>query len=215
MSAASSGSGGGFFSPSDWTKAVGDIGSWFSQNETNVSRDLSQSGYGHETSTEGLAIDVPGVMKYINDLLKDPSIGLANIVGQDRAAGLYGSSSAAYSTNDLLDKIAGTVAQLTAKKTKTNVFGQVSGAKESTESEKPGFISELFGGIRNIFSDARLKTNIVRIGTTPGGIPIYDYKFGGIIPERGVLAQDLLTLLPEAVSVHSSGYYMVDYSKVH
>ena len=217
----------GAFNPQSWTGATSEIGSWFSQNPTNVSRDLSQSGSGHEintgteTVTEGLDIDVSGVMKYVNNLLKDPTIGLSSIIGQDRMAGLYGSSSAAFSTNDLLDKIAGTIAQLTAKKTTskttdlTKTYGQVGGVKESVETEKPGFISELFGGVRQLFSDSRLKEDIKRIGTTPGGYPWYSYTFLGLIPEQGVLAQDLLTLLPDAVSLHPNGFYMVDYSKVH
>lgn len=60
------------------------------------------------------------------------------------------------------------------------------------------------------FSDARLKTNIKRIGTHDSlGIGIYSYiKFGR--PEIGVLAQELEAVKPDAVHVHESGYKMID-----
>jgi len=212
---------------SDITGAIGDIGSWFSSNsqDTNVGGSGESSGYqtntGSETVTEQLSIDAAGVMKYVNDLLKDPNMGLANVVGQDRASGLYGSSSAAFATNDLLDKIAGTIAQLTAKKTSVKNIDTRSdmlsrqNMQQYTKTKKPGFLASAFGSVKKLFSDARLKTNIMRISTTPGGLPWYRYEFLGVIPAEGVLAQDLLILLPDAVERHESGYFMVDYSKVH
>lgn len=61
-----------------------------------------------------------------------------------------------------------------------------------------------------LFSDARLKTNIKRVGTHPIGIGIYDYdKFGK--RERGVMAQEVEQVMPEAVAEHPSGYKMVNY----
>jgi hypothetical protein len=61
-----------------------------------------------------------------------------------------------------------------------------------------------------MFSDARLKSNIVRVGEHPIGIGVYEYDIFGR-RERGVLAQELLRVAPERVSVHVSGFYMVDY----
>ena len=61
-------------------------------------------------------------------------------------------------------------------------------------------------------SDRRLKSHIVRIGTHPQhGIGIYDYVIDGH-PDTGVMAQDLLSVLPSAVSVGQDGFYRVDYS---
>ena len=62
-------------------------------------------------------------------------------------------------------------------------------------------------------SDERLKSDIVRVGTHKLGIGIYKYKIFDR-EEIGVIAQELLPILPEAVIMHPSGYYMVDYSKV-
>jgi hypothetical protein len=63
------------------------------------------------------------------------------------------------------------------------------------------------------FSDRRLKSNIVRIGTHPIGVGIYEYDiFGG--RQIGVMAQELMEVMPEAVHQHPSGYLMVDYGRL-
>lgn len=63
------------------------------------------------------------------------------------------------------------------------------------------------------FSDERLKSNIGRIGETSEGIPLYEYDIGDR-RERGVLAQEVERLRPDAVKQHPSGFKMVDYAKV-
>ena len=65
------------------------------------------------------------------------------------------------------------------------------------------------------FSDIRLKENIERVGTTEGGIPIYEYNYiGSDIRHVGVMAQEVEKVIPEAVIEHESGFKLVDYSKV-
>ncbi|MEN6537229.1 MAG: tail fiber domain-containing protein [Bryobacteraceae bacterium] len=63
------------------------------------------------------------------------------------------------------------------------------------------------------FSDRRLKSNIVRTGTHPLGIGLYEYDIFGE-RQRGVMADEVETVLPSAVSTHSSGFKMVDYSQL-
>ena len=62
-------------------------------------------------------------------------------------------------------------------------------------------------------SDRRLKSNIVRIGTHPLGIGVYEYDIFGH-REQGVMADEVLTVKPEAVATHPSGYLMVDYGRL-
>jgi hypothetical protein len=70
------------------------------------------------------------------------------------------------------------------------------------------------GGAFN-FSDRRLKTDIERIGTTPAGIPVFAFRYlWSRARQIGVMAQDVLKVIPEAVSVHKSGFYMVDYARI-
>jgi len=66
------------------------------------------------------------------------------------------------------------------------------------------------GGAGLFFSDRRLKSNIERVGTHPLGIGIYEYDIAGR-RERGVMADEVESVKPEAVSTHSSGYKMVNY----
>jgi len=63
------------------------------------------------------------------------------------------------------------------------------------------------------FSDARLKRDVRRIGTTVFGLPLYQFKYIGN-PEtyEGVIAQEVLLVMPGAVSVGVDGYYRVNYS---
>ena len=63
------------------------------------------------------------------------------------------------------------------------------------------------------FSDRRLKSNIVRLGTHPIGVGIYEYDIFGD-RQIGVMAQELMEVMPEAVHQHPSGYLMVDYGRL-
>lgn len=73
-----------------------------------------------------------------------------------------------------------------------------------------GLGSALIGALP--FSDARLKENIKRVGSTDGGTPIYVYNYkGDRTPHMGVMAQDV----PQARVVDpETGYYRVDYRRV-
>jgi hypothetical protein len=69
----------------------------------------------------------------------------------------------------------------------------------------PAGLSGFFTG-----SDRRLKSNIVRVGTHPLGIGVYEYDIAGQ-RQRGVMADEVETVLPEAVVTRSDGYKMVNY----
>lgn len=60
-------------------------------------------------------------------------------------------------------------------------------------------------------SDRRLKSNIVRIGTTVLDLPTYEYTIFGR-RERGVMADEVEKVMPEAVGTHWTGFKMVDYA---
>lgn len=81
-----------------------------------------------------------------------------------------------------------------------------------------GFMQGL-GSMANFWrpsSDRRLKENIKRIGTLPNGIPVYRFTYLGMEDEFiGVMADEALKVVPEAVSKDEDGYYVVDYSKLH
>jgi len=74
----------------------------------------------------------------------------------------------------------------------------------------------LFGNLAGaagtaIASDRRLKSNVVRIGTHPLGIGVYEYDIFGE-RQRGVMADEVEAVKPEAVTTHpTEGYKMVYY----
>ena len=65
-----------------------------------------------------------------------------------------------------------------------------------------------------MFSDPRLKSNVVRIGTHPFGVGVYEYDIFGN-RERGVMADEVEAVMPEAVALHPSGYKMVNYGMIN
>jgi hypothetical protein len=98
-------------------------------------------------------------------------------------------------------------------------IGTGQGGTTTTTSPQQGGGNDLanYAGLAltaaSFFSDVRLKSNISKVGELPSGLGVYDYtKFGK--RERGVMAQEVEQVKPEAVTTHSSGYKMVDYSQL-
>lgn len=61
-------------------------------------------------------------------------------------------------------------------------------------------------------SDIRLKTDIVFVGITEHGLPLYTFRYiGGTAIYQGVMAQDVLEFMPEAVIYMPNGYMAVNY----
>jgi hypothetical protein len=61
-------------------------------------------------------------------------------------------------------------------------------------------------------SDIRLKTDIEKVGIAANGLPLYNFRYiGSDAVYRGVMAQDVLELYPEAVCTMPNGYLGVRY----
>lgn len=60
------------------------------------------------------------------------------------------------------------------------------------------------------FSDRRLKSGIVRVGTLFNGMAVYLYRIAGKV-QMGLMADEVEGVMPEAVITHPSGYKMVNY----
>jgi hypothetical protein len=64
-------------------------------------------------------------------------------------------------------------------------------------------------------SDRRLKTDIVQVGLLRAGIPLYRFRYLGRDEVFvGVMAQDVLPVVPEAVTTDASGFMRVDYQRL-
>lgn len=93
--------------------------------------------------------------------------------------------------------------------------GLVNQKYQADSANHQNMMGGLFGlasaGI-GMFSDRRLKTDIVRVGHTDDGVPIYTYRYvWGSPVQMGVMAQDV----PDAAHMDPSGFLRVDYSRVH
>lgn len=88
-----------------------------------------------------------------------------------------------------------------------NNYNAAVGSKNSMQN---GLFTLAGAGI-SAFSDVRLKRNIERIGTHILGIGIYAFEYIWGEKSIGVMAQEVLQVKPSAVSIHPSGYYMVNY----
>jgi hypothetical protein len=102
-----------------------------------------------------------------------------------------------------------------AQQTQANIAGAQAQAN---------WASGMFNAISNIggsataaaMSDVRLKTDITPTGdATQNGVPIYTYRYIGDKQKyRGVMAQDVQRIQPDAVVQTESGYLAVDYNKI-
>lgn len=102
-------------------------------------------------------------------------------------------------------------------------YGQVRDLTQSGTGAVSEFNLGKFGCFPNLKkrpcgSDRHVKENLVRIGEHPLGIGLYlfDYKpefrAWGHGRQFGVMAQEVETVMPEAVCTHPVGYKMVDYA---
>lgn len=75
----------------------------------------------------------------------------------------------------------------------------------------------LIGGLGGYYSDRRLKTDITRIGTTRGGLGVYQFRYKSD-PEHlrvGVMADEVRQLFPDAVLTDLAGHDVVNYGAIH
>ena len=87
-------------------------------------------------------------------------------------------------------------------------------AKLQSNNAMTGGLMQLGGtlGAAAMMSDRRLKTNIKRIGTHILGIGKYSWDYVWGEHSEGVMADEVMKVMPMAVHYHPSGYKMVDYA---
>jgi hypothetical protein len=85
------------------------------------------------------------------------------------------------------------------------------GAEQAQDQGMWNTIGSGVGAGMMMFSDRRLKRDVRRVGTMPGGTPLYTWTYVWGEPGLGVMADEAPS---DAVHVHESGYLMVDYRRV-
>lgn len=99
----------------------------------------------------------------------------------------------------------------------SNQTGTSTGTSTGSLLDTAGKVVGTAAKVASAFSDERLKTDIRPAGSDHKGRDWYDYRYLWDAPDvtrRGVMAQQILASDPDAVSMHESGYLMVDYSKL-
>lgn len=92
-----------------------------------------------------------------------------------------------------------------------DVYGQQMAARNANMAALGSVAGAGMGMIQPFkLSDMRLKSNIERVGTHANGVGVYEYDIDGH-RERGVMAQEVLNVKPEAVLMGDDGFYMVNY----
>jgi len=92
-----------------------------------------------------------------------------------------------------------------------DVYGQQMAARNANMAALGSVAGAGMGMIQPFkISDMRLKSNIERVGTHANGVGVYEYDIDGH-RERGVMAQEVLNVKPEAVIMNDDGFYMVNY----
>lgn len=137
---------------------------------------------------------------------------LQNLVSMSQNAAAGQGNATANATNNIADMYnqaanahaAGTVGASNAGQQGINnmlsIFGALTGGSQGATGEALYSMG---------FSDVRLKSNIVHVGKFKNH-NVYEYDIFGR-RERGVMAQEVLATKPNAVHLHESGYYMVNY----
>jgi hypothetical protein len=101
-----------------------------------------------------------------------------------------------------------------------NTFNAQQSQYNTAQANRSAGLGSIFGLAGQLaplaFSDIRLKYNIRRIGMLANGLATYTFSYiGSKARQFGVMAQDALKIVPEAVIATPSGYYAVDYRKVY
>lgn len=148
-----------------------------------------------------------------------------NIVGQKAAAGLLNSGS---TRTALLDRGAelnqGFFNNYLQQLSNLSGLGLQAGGIAANTGQKStststgggpstfGSLASAAGGLASIFSDRRLKRDIVKEGELPDGLGIYSFRYVGDAERHtGVMADEVGELRPWALGPEKAGYATVNY----
>lgn len=146
--------------------------------------------------------------------------GIAGLTQVAQAGqGVYGQSAnylqGASSTAGQAASVAGSSA--TGIANANNQYASIQSQASSAASAGIGSLVGTLGaaGIKAYASDERLKTNIQLVDNINGhNIYTWDWKEQDYGYNKGVIAQEILVSVPEAVTMMDNGFYAVDYNKL-
>jgi hypothetical protein len=99
--------------------------------------------------------------------------------------------------------------------------GQLVGSDDISDFVDDGDVPRLSSASMNpleddiAVSDLRLKTDICKVGTTVYGLPLYHFRYKGQeTVYEGVMAQDVVDVMPSAVLQGEDGFLRVNYGSL-
>ena len=112
--------------------------------------------------------------------------------------------------------------------TQAQMYGTQAQMYDQQQADNARMLASIGGGVATgagvglaaTFSDERLKENVVKVGAVKGvNLYTFTYKQDNDLKlptskQVGMIAQEVLELYPQFVSVDKSGYYMIDYTKL-
>lgn len=175
-----------------------------------ASTSLAETAAFRDTTLASLASNTKMFMSQVEAGLQQTALLVSGQTAQAQInAGVLNNQFAYMRDTDLARIEADKVAAIESERTDR---AAISGANKRNKSNNTAnIIGGIIGGAFSLFSDEKLKYDVKQIGETGEGIPLYEY---GIFGRKtvGVLASEAAMYRPELVSVHGSGYQMVDYT---
>ena len=103
----------------------------------------------------------------------------------------------------------------TAVVSEDDTTGSLNVVTVKKEANLNPFTNGAFSGANATSSDVRLKENIIKVGNSPSGLNIYEWNYIWGSPRySGVMAQEIINIIPEAVVTMPNGYLGVNYAKI-
>lgn len=141
-----------------------------------------------------------------------------NSLNNQIAAGNFQNSAQILPVNEILSLLSNSKSGYDVAMDKYNVANKAdlrsSAASEAnTNARNSVGWNVINAGLGALFSDEDLKENIIEVGRLYNGLKVYLFTYrGDTVPHIGLLAQEVVQMRPEAVSVEKNGYMKVNYA---
>lgn len=154
------------------------------------------------------------------------SKGLLNSGSTAKALTQFGQDYASTKYGDYLNQLsglanqglqAGSLLANAGQESTSHSEGQSTSSSQGKSGGGKGGLGGLLGAGASLVaaSDRRLKTNIVKLYDRQDGLGVYSYNYiNGKGPYKGVMADEVEKIMPEALGPVIDGYATVDYAKI-
>ena len=141
-----------------------------------------------------------------------------NSLNNQIAAGNFQNSAQILPVNEILSLLSNSKSGYDVAMDKYNVANKAdlrsaAASEANSNAQNSTGWSVINNGLGALFSDEDLKENIVEVGRLYNGLKVYLFTYrGDTVPHIGLLAQEVVQMRPEAVSVEKNGYMKVNYA---